>query len=167
MSSGTSGEQAGGANNDFQRFASGDNADKVLSASYQNKLIAGIERMNRLTFGPGADVIQFGPMTLKKRRKASAAAASGGSGIYIASLDEVDCVDKTAVGYLMRGPCDEDLPGDPVDIEDALGCFLTGPAELLVGKFAFVVKMSGETKNPYTEGCPYVILNMCCDSFSC
>ncbi len=43
----SNGEQAGGANNDFQKFAAGDGADKILSAAYQNKLIAGVERANR------------------------------------------------------------------------------------------------------------------------
>lgn len=63
----SNGEHAGGANNDFPKFAPGDNADKVLSASYQNKLIAGVERANRKTYGSG--VINFGPVSLQKGQR--------------------------------------------------------------------------------------------------
>lgn len=63
----SNGEHAGGANNDFPKFAPGDNADKVLSASYQNKLIAGVERANRKTYGSG--VIDFGPVSLQKGQR--------------------------------------------------------------------------------------------------
>lgn len=160
-----SGEQAGGANNDFQRFSPGDNADRVLSASYQNKLIAGVERANRMTFGPGSDVIQFGPFSLKKgRRQKSPQAVSGA--LYIARLTEVDCVEKTAVGEILLGPCDGDLPGGYVDVVDEIGCNLTGPAELLEGKVAWITQVRGSATQ-YVGACHYAIVSMCCDSFAC
>ena len=163
MSSGTSGEQAGGANSDFQRFAPGDNADKVLSASYQNKLIAGIERMNRLTFGPGSDVIQFGPMTLKKRRKVSAAAASGDSNIISFSIIDADCIFGTATGSVTRIPCGSSSPaiGSTIDLVDDDGCYLIGDNELMVGRKGKAVKL---TDGEYCEWC---IISLCCGSISC
>ena len=161
MSSGTSGEQAGGANNDFQRFASGDNADKVLSASYQNKLIAGIERMNRLTFGPGSDVIQFGPMTLKKRRKASA--ASSDVGIVQFTINSADCELLTAEATVSKISCGMTSPevGDAISLVDSDGCYLIGPADTLLGAKGKAIKMEGE------YGCEWVILSLCCTEFSC
>lgn len=136
----------------------------VLTASVSSTRVESFEIEVAVTFAYGAETFEC---RQKKRVLIEGEGSTGGGSIYIASLDEVDCTDKTAVGYLVKGPCGESLSGDPVDIEDELGCFLTGPAELLVGKRAFVTKMSGETKSPYTTGCPYVIINMCCDTFSC
>lgn len=91
----------------------------------------------------------------------------GGGGLFIATLDTVDCAEGTATGTLTRAPCGETAPEGTIDIEDDLGCFLVGAEELLIGKKCIVQKMDGETINPYTTGCPWIIINMCCDSFSC
>lgn len=92
--------------------------------------------------------------------------SAGGGAIYLARLSEVDCIEQTAVGELILGPCDGSLPGGYVDVVDEIGCNLVGPAELLNGKVAWVTKVRG-TATQYVGACHYAIITMCCDSFAC
>lgn len=159
MTPNASGETAGGANNDFPKFSSGDNADKVLSANYQNKLIAGIERANRLTFGPGSDVIQFGPFSLKKKRR-----TTSGSSLQIVSftLTSADCSTGTAEAVIRRIQCGETglTVGDSISLVDDDGCYLLGDNDLLVGRNGKAVKMEGD------YDCEWCIISLCCGSLS-
>lgn len=85
-------------------------------------------------------------------------------------LSEVDCESHTAIGIVVGVTCGASSPrlGAEVELFDDAGCMLVGDNITLRGRRGFAQKMDVvDGGNQYSYGCPYVIINICGDGFSC
>lgn len=156
-------QSAGGDNQRFERFQPGDNADRLISADYQNKIQQQIERLNQVTFGPGNSVLTTGPVIFRKGKRSSGTSSS--SSLIVFTLDTVDCEAKTATASVIAISCGAtDLGiGDSVNLVDFAGCHLTCPENLMIGLSGTASYMESDSSG----GCVWNIISLCCLGETC
>lgn len=57
-----------GPNRVFQKSVSGGSVESVFSAAHQNAVAQNVERVNRVVYGPGADVLSLGPYAVRRQQ---------------------------------------------------------------------------------------------------
>lgn len=148
-----------GPNRVFQKSVSGGSVESVFSAAHQNAVAQNVERVNRVVYGPGADVLSLGPYAVRRQQGGGSSATID---LVLFELETVDCQNGTATATVLNYICDgEDNIGDTIDLVDDMGCYLVGPPELLVGVKGKAVKMAG------AYDCEWTILSLCCGGFTC
>lgn len=149
----------------FPVFRAGDSLGKVASHEHQNRIGQSIERLSQRVFGIGDAALVTGPIIFKKPRRRGT--GGGGAEMIIFIIREADCELGTARGEVFRIMCTGATVsiGDMIDLEDPMGCFLTGPSDSLIGTKGAAVKMLSDAGS--YDNCEWVITALCCVYTTC